>query len=154
MPPEISRARLWSFTYFNFTPYILELINAIDCTWMIYQTELTKDGVVHLQGAIAFKTMKSFATAKSAFPCDARGAYSVHIEISYKSALANRIYCSKLDSRTTKDFVAFEKGSCYDIDTRLIPDRYGGAISLRSGAHRISLRPPLRIFLPPNRDIT
>ncbi len=81
-------------------------LKLIECRWIIYQTEVSTDGKLHFQGAIAFETARSFRATLKRFP---RGT---HLEIMKGSCKQSKIYCSKTESRATgADFLHFENGT-------------------------------------------
>ncbi len=112
MPPRAKRVRLFTFTFFHYSPIICDRIEQIDCKWMIYQTEkCPTSGLHHLQGALYFKNPLTILECKALFPMDTTRTDSVHIEVAVKSAQIQQGYCSKNDSRLPFPiFRSFEKG--------------------------------------------
>ncbi len=109
MPPR--RSRGFAITFWHYTPLILLEINAIACLWLIYQTELSPTtNQEHLQGAIWFLSPMTLAACKALFPMDSNGSHSVHLTHADGLASQSKIYCTKLESRLTENYILFEKG--------------------------------------------
>ena len=53
------RAKRWVFTLNNYTPEEENKLKEMDCEWMVFGHEHTKEGegTPHLQGALTFKKM-------------------------------------------------------------------------------------------------
>lgn len=88
---EMSRSRGWCFTLNNYTQEEEEAIKKIDCKYLVFGHEHTKEGegTPHLQGYIFFKNQKQFNPVKKLFPA------RTHLEVQKGNSEQAAEYCKK-----------------------------------------------------------
>lgn len=104
------RARNWCFTLNNYTEASCELINNIDCVYMVYGFEIGENGTPHLQGYIRFSNQRQLSSLKKLIP-------RAHFEAAKGSGKQNFDYCTKeykADDPLCRKY--FEKGVCPNFD--------------------------------------
>ncbi len=94
-----NRARLWCYTFFNYSLPIIVDIKAIPALWHIFQEESTKSKTGHLQGCIYFHNAATLSAVKKRFPKDSKAVRSVHLEQARGTPHQNQEYCTKESSR-------------------------------------------------------
>lgn len=90
------RARRWCFTINNYEVEDTEVLQDINCRYVVWGREAGEQGTVHLQGYIVFKNPVSFQSLKKKLP-------KAHLEVARKPHAANIKYCKK-------DGVFWERG--------------------------------------------
>lgn len=86
-----SRAKRWCFTLNNYTAQEEDIIQKIECQYLIYGHEVGENGTPHLQGYVTFSTRKSFRTMKKLL------GERAHIEVARGKVQDNIDYCTKED---------------------------------------------------------
>lgn len=95
---QMSRARAWCFTINNiaddFTPEGLHhALEAVKCRYLVFQKELSPTTKKeHIQGYVSFSGVVRFNAIQKVLP-------GAHLEVAKGSALQNKAYCTKEDSR-------------------------------------------------------
>lgn len=83
----MAKVKNFCFTVNNYTEKDIELLQNIDCKYIIYGKEKGESGTPHLQGFIVFKSQKTLSAAIKTFP-----KYHVEVAITVHAAIE---YCKK-----------------------------------------------------------
>jgi len=89
-------ARHWCFTYNNPAHSELDLVDlleASECTYAVFQLEVGEQGTPHFQGYVAYDIRRTLTTMKAVLH------HTVHWEIARGTPAQNRTYCTKPDGR-------------------------------------------------------
>lgn len=84
----MSRSRDYCFTINNYTDAHIQLLEALDCTYVVYGKEVGESGTPHLQGYVRFPSAKSVSAVIKLMP-------GAHIEIKKGRCDQAIDYCKK-----------------------------------------------------------
>jgi hypothetical protein len=84
----MQRNRIWCFTVNNYSKEDLQLLEQVECKYIVYGKEVGASGTPHLQGTVAWKNAKTFEATRSLL------VKNCHIEAT-KDFEASIAYCKK-----------------------------------------------------------
>lgn len=94
---NMATGRNWIFTVNNYTDNDEQVVQEVDCRYMLYGREIAPTtGTPHLQGFVCFDTNRRLAGCKKLFPP------GTHFEIMRGRVIDNQLYCSKAGDVFTK----------------------------------------------------
>lgn len=86
----MSRSRAWSFTLNNYTDDEIEVLDNLECQYIVYGKELAPETQTpHLQGFVYFPNAKTMTAIKKKI------GNRAHLEVSRGTPSENRTYCIK-----------------------------------------------------------
>lgn len=88
-------AKSWTFTLNNYTEEDCDLLDNIECTYMVYGKEVGESGTPHIQGFVTFKNSTRLAALKKILP-------RAHLEVA-KATEAAANYCMKEQNYVIRD---------------------------------------------------
>lgn len=86
------RSRAWIMTIHKDLPNSVRKLETMNFEYVVWQTETTQKGGLHLQIYLYWKSARTFKRMKTLFP-------GAHIEIARGSAASNKAYCTKEKSK-------------------------------------------------------
>lgn len=108
---EKQRSRSWCFTINNYTQNDVDLLNQVQCQYIVYGYEIGEAGTPHLQGFIYFADAKTLTTIKKKIHNTA------HFEITKGTPLQASVYCKKDGRFEERGELPQTQGKRTDLDT-------------------------------------
>lgn len=107
---EKQRSRTWCFTINNYTQDDVNLLNQVQCKYIVFGYEIGESGTPHLQGFIYFDDAKTLSTLKKKIHKTA------HFEIANGTPLQAATYCKKDGRFEERGELPCSQGKRNDLD--------------------------------------